>query len=152
MQSVVLYVRNGYIGYAFKLFGIFHFLSCMTWIVEFKFHLDIVWASSSNPKRVPLILAFTILKRHLTNGFAVESESSLVSAAILMYAIVILSVFSLFRQLNQMKSRSQYIYLTPPMPLFPLNVYKLDYAFITRAYAFPLTEYSWLQRVLPTIS
>ena len=38
------------------------------------------------------------------------------------------------------------------MPLFPLNVYKLDYAFITRAYAFPLTEYSWLQRVLPTIS
>ena len=69
-----------------------------------------------------------------------------------MYAIVILAVFSLFRQLNQMKSRSQYIYLTPPMPLFPLNVYKLDYAFITRAYAFPLPEYSWLQRVLPTVS
>ena len=123
--------------YAFKLFGIFHFLSCMTRIVEFKFHLDIVWASSSNPKCVPLILAFTILKPHLTSGFAVESESSLVSAAILMYAIVILSVFSLFRQLNQMKSRSQYIYLTPPVPLFPLNIYKLDYAFITRAYAFP---------------
>ena len=66
-----------------------------------------------------------------------ESESSLVRAAILMYAIVILTVFSLFRQLNQMKSRSQYIYLAPSMLLFLLNVYKLDYAFITRAYAFP---------------